>query len=70
MLVNEDQEKLFSELNILKSLDHPNIVKLYELYQDERFYYLVTEFLSGGELFDRIKEMDEFSESYAAELIK
>ena len=45
-------------------------MKLYELYQDERFYYLVTEFLSGGELFDRIKEMDEFSESYAAELIK
>ena len=31
-IVNDDQEKLFSEMNILKSLDHPNIVKLIELY--------------------------------------
>ena len=31
-------------MNILKCLDHPNIVRVYELYQDDRFYYLVTEF--------------------------
>jgi calcium-dependent protein kinase len=30
-------------MNILKELDHPNIVKLYELYQDKNFYYLITE---------------------------
>jgi calcium-dependent protein kinase len=41
-------------MDILKNLDHPNIVKLYELYQDEKFYYLITEYLTGGELFDRI----------------
>ena len=41
-------------MSILKALDHPNTVKLYELYADENFYYLVTEYLEGGELFERI----------------
>jgi calcium-dependent protein kinase len=34
-IVQEDYEKLFSEMNILKNLDHPHIVKLFELYEDE-----------------------------------
>ena len=33
-------------------LDHPHIVSLYEIYQDEANIYLVTEYLEGGELFD------------------
>ena len=33
-ILKEDESKLFAELNILKNLDHPHIVKLYELYQD------------------------------------
>lgn len=49
-------------MTILKNLDHPNIVNLYELFEDEKFYYLITEYdnynniryLMGGELFDRI----------------
>ncbi len=44
-VLREEQEKLFSEVSILKGLDHPNIVKLYELYQDENCYYLVTEWI-------------------------
>ena len=39
---------------ILRKLDHPNIVKLYELYEDNENYYLITEYCGGGELFDRI----------------
>lgn len=42
-LFTEEEEKLFSEMNILKGLDHPNIVKLIELFQDDKFYYLITE---------------------------
>lgn len=42
--VREDKEdKMLAEVSILKSLDHPNIVKLNELYQDDKYYYLVTE---------------------------
>lgn len=36
-------EKFFEEVNILRDLDHPNILKLYELYQDGESYYLITE---------------------------
>lgn len=42
-ILKEDKEKLFSEMNILRHLDHPHIVKLYELFEDDRSYYLVTE---------------------------
>jgi len=35
---------MFSEMNLLKNLDHPHIVKLYELYQDSNNYYLITEY--------------------------
>ena len=55
-LIKEEEERLLQEMNILRNLDHPNVVKLFELYQDEQNYYLITEFLSGGELFNRIKK--------------
>lgn len=42
-IIKEEEERLFSEMNILKNLDHPNILKLYELYQDEEHYFLITE---------------------------
>ena len=57
-------------MDILKKLDHPNIVKLYELYQDDVNYYLITEYCSGGELFERIDKMTTFSEQIAANYIK
>lgn len=43
-ILKEEEERMFAEMNILKDLDHPNILKLYELYQDENNYYLITEF--------------------------
>ena len=48
------------------SVDHPNILKVFESYEDEKFYYLVTEFCTGGELFDRIIDKGNLSESLAA----
>ncbi|CAD8210826.1 unnamed protein product [Paramecium octaurelia] len=69
-LIHEEQQRLFAEMNILKNLDHPHIVKLYELYQDAQNYYLITEYLSGGELFERIKAMTIFNEKKAAEYMR
>lgn len=57
-------------MNILRNLDHPNIVKLYELFEDSKNYYLVTEYCNGGELFDRIKRLNFFTEKQAADLMK
>lgn len=54
-LVSDEYVKsLLNEIEILKQLDHPNIVKIYEFYQDKMNFYLITEFIEGGELFDRI----------------
>lgn len=39
----EDERMLTNEINILSKLDHPNIVKMYEYFQDEKRYYIVTE---------------------------
>ena len=41
-------------MSILTKLDHPNIVKYYETYIDEKYIYLVMEHIGGGELFDKI----------------
>lgn len=50
-------------------MDHPNILKLYEYYEDEAFFYLATEYLSGGELFRKISELKTFSEKDAAKIM-
>jgi len=44
-------ERLRTEIDILKTLDHPNIVKLVDIFEDERHICLVMELLLGGELF-------------------
>ena len=53
-LNEEETETLINEVEILKSLDHPNIVKIYEFYEDLNNFFIVTELCTGGELFERI----------------
>uniref|UniRef100_A0A1A8FF48 MAP/microtubule affinity-regulating kinase 3 n=1 Tax=Nothobranchius korthausae TaxID=1143690 RepID=A0A1A8FF48_9TELE len=45
-------QKLFREVRIMKMLNHPNIVKLFEVLETEKTLYLVMEYASGGEVFD------------------
>ncbi|KAK2950847.1 putative serine/threonine protein kinase [Blattamonas nauphoetae] len=49
-----DMERITREINVMKLLDHPNVVKLYEVIDTQRHIYIITEFVSGGELFDYI----------------
>jgi calcium-dependent protein kinase len=46
----------------MRDVDHPNIIKLYEMYVDNHSYHLVTEFCGGGELFEHIIERGRLSE--------
>ena len=65
----EDLESFQAEISILRKLDHPNILKLYEIFSDDKRFYLVTELCKGGELFDEIIAKVHFTEKEAADLI-
>jgi len=58
------------EIRIMKILDHPNIIKLYEHFEDHKNIYLVMELCTGGELFDRIIEENKMSEKHAAIIMR
>lgn len=53
-------------MEILKTLDHPNIIKLYETWETERICFLITELCEGGELFFYITKNKYITEEKAA----
>jgi len=68
----KDQDKMFlveKEIEIMSQLDHPNIVKLYEVYVNEEEVCLVMELAKGGEVFDKLLEFGCLSENESAKLM-
>lgn len=51
-----------TEITIMKELDHPNVIKLFETFEDATCIYLIMELCEGGELFDKISDEGYFSE--------
>jgi len=74
LLVESEQnrQQLREEIAIMCQLDHPNIVRLEEVYESHSEIYLVQELCVGGELFDRLDEQPEYhyTESECAGLVK
>jgi len=66
----KNYDRFKQEITILQKLDHPNVLKLYEYFEDDKNVYLITELCKGGELFDKIIEEEYFSEKYAAKIFK
>lgn len=62
--------RVSDEIEINYRVDHPNCVKLYEIFEDEKYIYLVMELLTGGELFDRIVQAGHFSERQAVDVVR
>lgn len=58
--------KLFQELEFLRILDHPHIIRVYETFEDSRRYYIIMELCRGGELFDELTKQQHFTETQAA----
>ena len=56
-------EDIFREIEILRKLQHPNIMKLYEFYSDYEYYYLVNEYCSEGDLNDKMIKIENFDEN-------
>ena len=62
----EDEKEIINEINILQIMDHPNILKIFEFYSNKESYSIITEFCSGGELFQEITDNGPFNEKYTA----
>ena len=67
---SEDEAALRTEVELLQTLSHDNIVNLREVYSCKEHFYIVMEICSGGELFDRITEKDHYSEVEARFALK
>jgi calcium-dependent protein kinase len=65
-----EKQTMLNEINTLRELDHPNIVKIFEYFEDEKRFYIVTEHIQGGELFDEIIARGKFDERDAAVLMR
>ena len=65
-----DVNRVTKEIHILKVLQHPHVVRLYEIIETNRQLYMIMEFASGGELFDYIVESQRLKESEAARFMR
>ena len=66
----EERVRLKYEVDILKNMNHQNIVRLYEVYENKSWIYLVTEFCEGVVLIDEITKPKAFDEARAAHVIR
>jgi calcium-dependent protein kinase len=57
-----DKRRLEAELKLQQELDHPHILKLYEVYEDPAHTYIVQELCTGGELYDEVVHRQRFTE--------
>jgi calcium-dependent protein kinase len=72
IIINEKiiNEKIQKEINILSRLDHPNVMKIYECYEDEKFYYIICEYIEGPELYEQIILLRNFNENIALRIMR
>ncbi len=66
-MTREEIQNLYNELNIMSIVDHPNIVRLHEYYENEGVAFIVMEYMQGGELFDRIVQYEHYTEKQASD---
>jgi len=68
--IQTDMHLLRRELEILRLADHPNIVKHFETYEDEKYFHLVMELCTGGDVLDRLLQTGSMSEEIVATLVR
>jgi serine/threonine protein kinase len=61
---------VLNELEVLRMMDHPNVIIMHECYESKKYVHLLLPLLEGGELFDRIKSKGLYKESDALPVMK
>jgi serine/threonine protein kinase len=64
------QDLMENELKVLEETNHPNITRVFELFEDEANYYIITELISGGDLLWKMMELESMSEKQVVHVIK
>ncbi|KAL7526644.1 hypothetical protein ACHAXR_001578, partial [Thalassiosira sp. AJA248-18] len=63
-------DQFLTEIKTLRSLQHPNIIQLYDVYITEEKIYIVMELMSGGELFDYVVQKGTLTEEEASRIVR
>ncbi|PXF40190.1 Calcium-dependent protein kinase 1 [Gracilariopsis chorda] len=66
----KSQEHLEREIQVMKTISHPNIVSTYQIFDLKKTIYIVMEYVPGGDLFDFVAEHDCLMESQASQIIR
>ena len=69
-IIDKEGSTSKNEISILRKISHPNIVNIYEIFEDSKKYYIMYELLKGGELFDAITSNGFFNEVDACFIFK
>ena len=69
-VINKKSESAQNEIDIIRKISHPNIVNVFEIYEDSKKFYIMMEICEGGELFEAITEQGSFSEADVANIMK
>lgn len=67
---NLNMDKILYEINLMRKLNHPNITKILETFEDEKFYFIIMEYINGGNLFSYVKKRRKLSEKVAKFLFR
>ena len=59
-----------TEIDIMRKISHPNIVNIFDIYEDSKKYYIMMEICEGGELFEAISEQGAFTEQDCAYILR
>ena len=69
-ITNKKSNSSKYEIEILRKISHPNITNIFQIFADSKKYYVIMEFLEGGELFEAITNIGSFTEASACKVMK
>ncbi|CAG8667940.1 41527_t:CDS:2 [Gigaspora margarita] len=69
-VIKGKEQMLTTELDVLKQVDHPNLVTLHDLFETKDNVYIITDLASGGELYSQLEQKGNYTEKDAAHLVE